>query len=333
MKRVISWLVILLLWEYLPAQSDRLVHRVVLIGDAGKLVNGKIPAVEKFKSLNLPGDNTSIIYLGDNIYPNGLPDVNDPAFEEKRKVLDAQVEPAHLSGAGIYFVPGNHDWAEGSPGGWTRVKNQQRYIDSLKLPNVHFYPKDGCPGPEEMVVNEKLVLVFMDSQWWIHRNEKPGTEDDCDCKTENEVLIRLKEIFSSHPGKMILLAMHHPLYTYGSHGGYFTLRQHFFPLTDVNEGLYIPLPVIGSLYPVVRGWFGSDQDIKHPVYKKLIEKTEEVLKTHPYAVHAAGHEHALQFLRHDQCSLYRQRVRGKADKSEGREIQPVWRQRKWSCHY
>jgi len=281
------------------AQTDSLLHRIVLIGDAGKLVEGKIPAIERYRSLHLSGDNTSIIYLGDNIYPKGLPDATSNHFEESRKILEAQVEPARNSDVSVYFTPGNHDWEEGNAGGWNRIKNQQRYIDSLKLPNVHFYPRDGCPGPEEIVVNNKLVIVFMDSQWWLHQNQKPGIDSDCECKTENEVIVRLKEIFSSHPGKMILLAMHHPLYTYGSHGGYFTLRQHFFPLTDLNDNLYIPIPVIGSIYPVVRGWFGINQDTKHPVYKKLIEKTEEVLKTYPYAVHAAGHEHALQFLIHD----------------------------------
>lgn len=96
--------------------------------------------------------------------------------------------------------------------------------------------------------------------------------------------------------------MHHPLYTHGRHGGYFTLKQHIFPLTDVSPGLYIPLPVIGSIYPVSRAWFGNIQDIKHPQYKNFISKMEEALKQHPNVIDAAGHDHNLQLLQHDSIT-------------------------------
>lgn len=284
----------------LTAQNDPVISRILLIGDAGKLTEGKIPSVEKARSLfNLNDGKTQVIYLGDNIYEYGLPDINAADYEEKKLILDAQISLVKDTRSKAYFIPGNHDWKKGKEGGWKQVLNQQKYIESLQMSNVEMMPKNGCPGPLEVVVNEKLVIVFMDSQWWLEQQEKPGIESACETQTEEEVIMVLKEIASVHSDKLLMVAMHHPFYTHGSHGGYYTLRHHFFPFTDINRSLYIPLPVLGSVYPIARGWFGTPQDINHPKYRVLIENVEEALKSHPNVLHVAGHEHSLQFLQKD----------------------------------
>jgi hypothetical protein len=63
--------------------------------------------------------------------------------------------------------------------------------------------------------------------------------------------------------------------------------------------LYIPLPVLGSIYPIARGVFGNIQDIKHPLYRNMARTIEDVLKEHPNVIVAAGHDHSLQLLRKD----------------------------------
>ncbi|MEI9809300.1 MAG: hypothetical protein WDO16_16330 [Bacteroidota bacterium] len=199
----------------------------------------------------------------------------------------------------LFFVPGNHDWKKGKPGGLAQMQNQWEYINKLGLPNVQVLPGNGCPGPVDVQVGDKAVIVFMDSQWWLQQGEKPGVESDCDFKTEDEVITALKDIIGAYPDKLIVLAMHHPFYTHGKHGGYFTLKQHIFPLTEASPNLYIPLPVIGSIYPIARGVFGNIQDTRHPQYKNMIKQVEEVMKQHPNIIHAAGHEHGLQFLMQD----------------------------------
>lgn len=287
----------------LSAQNDPIVSRILLIGDAGKLTDGKIASVEKARSLfNLNDGITRVIYLGDNIYEYGLPDINSADYDEKKEILDAQISLVKDTRTKAYFIPGNHDWNKGKEGGWKQVINQQKYIESLQLSNVEMMPKNGCPGPLEVVVSEKLVIVFMDSQWWLEQLEKPGIESACETQTEEEVITVLKEIASVHSDKLLMMAMHHPFYTHGSHGGYYTLRHHLFPFTDINRSLYIPLPVLGSVYPIARGWFGTPQDINHPKYRMLINNVEEALKTHPNVLHVAGHEHSLQFLQKDGIS-------------------------------
>src|SRR5690349_11796416 len=97
--------------------------------------------------------------------------------------------------------------------------------------------------------------------------------------------------------KMILLANHHPFESYGNHGGYFSWKDHLFPFTAINKNLYIPLPVAGSLYPLLRKLFASPQDAGHPLYRDMIKRMNSAFDTFPNFVHVAGHEHGMQLIK------------------------------------
>ena len=120
-----------------------------------------------------------------------------------------------------------------------------QYVDWLAwLSFRSMLPEDGCPGPVEVHLSDNIVLVIMDSQWWLHLNPKPGPQSECPCKTKDEIITRLNDIVYRNQDKLLLFATHHPMKSYGVHGGYFTLKQHLFPLTDIKPSLYIPLPVV-----------------------------------------------------------------------------------------
>ncbi|HEY6504630.1 MAG TPA: metallophosphoesterase, partial [Chitinophagaceae bacterium] len=308
MNRFLLILFVFFLQQFFPAFAQdtsklRVVQRIFLVGDAGEIKNNKQPVCDWLKQhVDWNDSSNTLIYLGDNIYPRGLPVEGSKSYAAAKAILDYQVSVVQGKNAKAYFVPGNHDWKEGKTGALAQVRNQWDYISKLGLTNVQVLPGNGCPGPVQVQAGEKVVIVFMDSQWWLQQAEKPGVESDCDCKTEDEIVTSLKDIISAYPDKLILLTMHHPFYTHGKHGGYFTLKQHIFPLTEASPGLYIPLPVIGSLYPLTRGVFGNIQDTKHPQYKNMIRQVEEVMKLHPNVIHAAGHDHNLQLLIHDSIS-------------------------------
>jgi hypothetical protein len=174
--------------------------------------------------------------------------------------------------------------------------NQQHWIDSLFDENITFLPRDGCPGPAEVVIDDHTLLVILDTQWLLHRYEKPAEGSLCGAKSFTQVLSQLEDIFRRNNNKRIIVAAHHPLITYGEHGGVFTLRSHIFPLTEFSKGLYIPLPVIGSLYPLYRKWFGSIQDTAHPKYRKFSKAILKIMADHPGNVYVSGHEHGLQHI-------------------------------------
>lgn len=279
------------------AQSDTIIQRIFLIGDAGILKGNSHPVLDWMtKNVNWNDEKNVALFLGDNIYPDGLPDEGDAEYEYTKKVIDYQLNIFKGKKAKAFFVPGNHDWKGGKIGGWERGVNQVNYINSLQAPNIKAWPLNGCPGPIPVELNEKVVLVMMNSQWFLHLHDKPGLESSCEARTIDEFKAELQEIADTHPNQLLILVMHHPMYTYGAHGGAYGLRQHIFPFADAIKGAYIPLPLLGSAYPLARGYFGSLQDTYHPLYQTMINEIEEVLKSHPNPIAVAGHEHSLQLI-------------------------------------
>src|SRR4051812_2983289 len=73
-------------------QIDSVVNRIILVGDAGELTNGGHPELELLKkAFYLDERKNTIVFLGDNIYPLGLPSQFASNYDRKKKVLDDQV--------------------------------------------------------------------------------------------------------------------------------------------------------------------------------------------------------------------------------------------------
>lgn len=285
---------------WLHAQEDSVRQRIFLIGDGGELQNGKQVVVEWLKkNADWNDPKNAAVYLGDNIYPFGLPLKGEEGYLAFKRVIDSQIELVRGKRSKAFFVMGNHDWANGKLVGWQRAMNQIDYINGQEQENIVAQPTGGCPGPVAIELNEQVVMVMMDSEWFLYLHEKPGPGSNCSSKTVDEFAIELQEIAAAHPNQLLVLVMHHPMYSHGTHGGDYTWKEHLFPLTALNPKLYIPLPILGSVYPVTRGVFGNVQDLKHPLYQTMIEAIEPVLKSHPNAIAVAGHEHNLQLIEKD----------------------------------
>ncbi|GEO10606.1 metallophosphoesterase [Segetibacter aerophilus] len=297
MKKASAILIFLFLGLCGYSQEDTLQAKLILIGDAGDFKGGRHPVIDAVRQTQKLDKKTTVLYLGDNLYTTGLPDEQYSSYDIRRSVLDTQIAIASGTDAKVFFIPGNHDWDKGGRGGWEAIVRQQQYIDSKGGKNVKFYPEDGCGGPVEVSLSDDVTLVMFDSQWWIHPYDKPGVESDCPYKTPFEILNQLEDILSKNSKKLVVLACHHTFRSYGIHGGYFTLKQHVFPFTDASPNMYIPLPVIGSIYPIARGVFGVPEDLSHPAYANMIRDVEKVVKGHPNVIFTAGHEHSLQLIK------------------------------------
>lgn len=281
----------------LSAQDN---FHVYLIGDAGLKTVNHAP----YKALLQQQLNDSvpsvIVFLGDNIYPKGMPEESSRQRKEAEQILEASVNLAPGFKGQVIFIPGNHDWKAGRPDGLNFIRNQQAWLDSLHRDNVKLLPQNGCPGPVEVPLSDQVMLIVIDTQWWIHPWDKPEGENSlCDCKTQADLIIQLNDALRRNSSKRVIVAAHHPVITYGEHGGVFSLKDHIFPLTDINKKLYIPLPVIGSIYPVYRKVFGHNQDMAHPEYRKLKEQMMTLLEQYPGVIYASGHDHSMQYIEKD----------------------------------
>ncbi len=122
--------------------NDSLYYRILLIGDAGEpslnIQEPVLAALEK-EAKEVP-DKTTILFLGDNIYPSGMPSVNDPERKTAEEYLDEQIKVVQKSKVKGIFIPGNHDWGNGSDDGAERIIRQYNYIIQKEDSNVTALP-------------------------------------------------------------------------------------------------------------------------------------------------------------------------------------------------
>lgn len=282
-------------WSQIP-QSD---HEVFLIGDGGKPDAAKHNLKVLKDQLESAGKNSTLIFLGDNIYKDGLPDKDHSEREIQEEKLRKQLEITKDFKGQTIVIPGNHDWGHSGKEGWDRVRNQTKFVKKYFNSKEVFFPKNGEPGPEEIKLDDGLYLIVLDWQWILHEWEKPLTKDVLVAHKVGDILKDLYDLLEAHQNDHVILAAHHPMYSYGPHGGKYNLKSHLFPLTALNPSLYIPLPVIGSIYPVYRSTAGSLQDIPHPKYKAIRNTLESMLAKYPNTVYVSGHEHSLQHIQKD----------------------------------
>lgn len=281
-----------------PAAGLEVDLRLFLIGDAGKPAPDGEPVLRALgQELARDPTRSVVVFLGDNIYPNGLPAADARSRPEMERRLDQQIDTVRSRGARGVFVPGNHDWEKGQSGGWEAVKRQGAHVVARGAPLVDFLPRGGCPGPVVVDFDPHLRLVVLDTQWWLHNGPKPlDPVSDCGADSESEVVAALQRALGGAGDRQVVMAAHHPLETGGPHGGRFSFREHVFPLTDLNKRLWIPLPFVGSIYPLSRKRGASPQDLASDRNRHMREALEGVFRERPPLVYAAGHEHALQVI-------------------------------------
>ncbi|MEO5906899.1 MAG: metallophosphoesterase, partial [Saprospiraceae bacterium] len=208
-----------------PEVTIRPDYTIYAIGDAGEL-NDQSRAVMKHIAL-VASDDTQpgvILFLGDNIYPSGFPP--EGMIRETQRAQDIlmnQVIPVKdYAGDNhqIIFLPGNHDWNEFKPGGLDAIRRQSAFIEALG-PDYHFLPEAGCSGPEEYSTGtENVVLIIIDSQWWLQDWDKePMMNQNCPFKSREDFITSLQSVIKAHNGSQVVIAMHHPLMTQGPHAG------------------------------------------------------------------------------------------------------------------
>lgn len=274
-------------------------HTIFLIGDAGKAKESDPVLRLLKKEFQEAGEHSSVVFLGDNIYPKGLPEVGMPGRERAEGILDAQINTVKDAAGKAYFIPGNHDWAYPDKiGGRKAILRQEAYIEEKLANKQAFLPDNACGDPVAVEVEKDLAIIFIDSHWFLHDWEKePEMNEGCEVKTRFEFREKLIELIDEYDGGHILLALHHPIFTNGPHGGYFSLQDHLFPLSKINKHLFLPLPIIGSIYPSLRYLGVSPQDLGHPLNQQLIQILQDVTYKKGNILFASGHEHALQYFR------------------------------------
>ncbi len=283
-------------WQTIVQPTLKPAYTFYLIGDAGKpdLVVQE-PALKLLNQhLVNAEENSMVIFLGDNIYEEGMPALNHATRPKQEARLYESIKAVEGFKGTVLFIPGNHDWYAANDSLEDGLLYEREYLyEKLGSENV-FLPKDGKPGPAVMEVGDSIVLVVLDSYRWIRDLPKPGEAKRNPEMLETEFQQALVEVLDAHKGKRVVMVAHHPLFTNGGHGGYAPAVDHLFPLRVISNKLWIPLPVLGSMLPLARKFGGVIEDTPHKRYKQYIRVVLDASKNNKDMVYACGHEHSLQ---------------------------------------
>lgn len=259
---------------------------VFLIGDAGDALPGRSPVTAKLAdeverwSRSVATDSAVVVFfLGDNVYPEGVRDRDDPAFTEDSLKLSSQVltirgEHARRFSARGYFLAGNHDWG-GRPGeaGLPRLRNETELVEAFRDEGhlVDFLPQAGAPGPVVLDIGAHARFVVIDTQWWLQGH---------DPASERRVLGELSRSLRTAGRRTVAVAAHHPFISGGMHGGGGSLLDGF--------GVLWLLRRAGALV----------QDLNSAPYRALRTSLSRIFREDGTPLlFAGGHDHSLQVIR------------------------------------
>ncbi|MBU2927777.1 metallophosphoesterase [Winogradskyella psychrotolerans] len=263
---------------------DNTTTNVFLIGDVGKPeADGTAPKslLKLQRQFGKANKNDVLLFLGDNIYPKGIPLKNDTAIKEAEHALNLQLEVAKTFPGSVYFLPGNHDWYSGLKG----LKRQEKMVEKALGKNT-FQPENGCPI-EKVNLSDDIIMLIVDSHWYITNwNNHPTINDDCEIKTRADFLDEFRSEIKKARGKTTLVAIHHPMYSNGPHNGRYGVKENM-----------SPIPVLGTIKNILRTTTGIvNADLSNQFYNELRKNLVVAAQQNENVIFLSGHEHNLQYL-------------------------------------
>ncbi|MFA9454201.1 MAG: metallophosphoesterase, partial [Candidatus Aminicenantaceae bacterium] len=274
-----------------PAPSpDAIRYRLLLLGDAGAPREDEPNLSLLMQWAQEVPARTMVIFLGDNVYSDGMPPPDTPERTERERRLQAQIDVIRDSGAEGFFLAGNHDWEQDLAG----LRRQADLIQAQLGRDDAFLPQPGCVGPV-MLDREHLRIIALDTDIWLNPRLDPSGE--CSHKDLEESLNELKDLLRTAGERHVVVVGHHPLDTHGIHGGFYDWKDHLFPLRAVKSWMWLPLPIIGSLYPLLRWNVRKHyEELNSDTYRDMIRRFGEVFSIKKPLLNAGGHDHSLQVM-------------------------------------
>jgi hypothetical protein len=282
----------------LSLAADSVDVTLFLVGDAGAPgpPRRSVPAALRAVAERARG-RVVVVFLGDNVYPDGLPDSLHPGRLTAERRLGASVDAVAGANARGVFVPGNHDWGTRTDTGASALRRQAAFIARRSAGAAALLPEPGCPGPTVVDIGAWLRLAVLDTEWWLqHATNDAPLDPDCGPQNEQEVATALAVAIAGAGTRHVVVVAHHPIVSGAAHGGHFGWREHVFPLRELQQWLWIPLPVLGSSYPLARERGAWVEDVSNAAYRRMRVVLDSVFATGAPLVYASGHDHNLQVL-------------------------------------
>ena len=190
----------------------------------------------------------------------------------------------------LQILAGDRDWNNSGKGGQknalTLEKEIETHIKETNTDNVKWTLEKGCPGPEVIELDEHLIMVAINSQWFNHPFDKPRPADAvCDIITLRDFMEELDDVIEENLEKNILIVAHHPIFSLGNYGGYFSLGDQM-----------RPFPLVGSFRTAFKANVGTSEDISNERLQTYEAGLTSMLYTKDNLIFATGHEKNQQLI-------------------------------------
>ena len=271
----------------IAVSADDVEYEVFLLGNTGfGEVDDAAPVLLALaRELRNASEESAVVFLGDQL-DAGMPDSAAVSRAGANRRLAMIAESVSSFDGRVFVVPGDHDWD-----GPESVRRQEEELERLLGRDDVFIPGDARSGPVVLELNENIVLVGLDTAWWLEDEPKPigdagdveDDEGDYEITNPGDIIFAVEDVLKEYDDENVLVVGHHPLRSNGPHGGQFSLGRHM-----------LPLPVVGSAYPLYRQFAGTRQDLAHPRYRAHRTALHDLFLFRDRLIYASSHERSLQ---------------------------------------
>lgn len=198
--------------------------QIFLVGDAGNSEEIQAQQTLSFfkNKIDSANSNSMLIFLGDNIYPLGMPKESDKDYPLAKEKMENQLAITKNFKGKTLVIPGNHDWYHGLDG----LKAQEDFVKTYLNDKKSFLPKNSCPI-DDINLTKDIKLIIIDSEWaLINWDKYPGINKGCDIKTRDDFYTEFKDLITKNQDKRIIVALHHPVISSGVHAGFNSAKSH-----------------------------------------------------------------------------------------------------------
>ncbi|MDX1438799.1 MAG: hypothetical protein R3284_02745, partial [Rubricoccaceae bacterium] len=259
--------------------------------------------------LQQASEQSAVVFLGDQLNA-GMADSAAASRADANRRLQLIAESVQNFPGRVFVVPGDKDWD-----GPESVRRQEDALEQMLGRDDVYLPGDARSGPVVLELTDNIVLVGLDTAWWLEDDTKPigdagnidEDEGDYEIANSGDIVFAVEDALKEYDDENILVVGHHPFRSNGAYGGHFTIGRHM-----------IPLPLIGSAYPLYRQFAGTRQDLAYSKYRAFRTALDDIFLHRDRVIYAASHEHSLQAFPFDQSIRYTQHylVSGSAARGE-----------------
>ncbi|WP_026452276.1 phosphoesterase [Aequorivita capsosiphonis] len=250
-----------------------------LIGNAG---NAEAEASKSMKSLgNYISENNSkdsyVLFLGNSFYPSGMQPKDDKAKQKAQNSMQLQIDALKDFKGKVVVLPGNRDWKSGVDG----LELEEDFLKARFDDADVLQPNNGC-ALEGIDINDDIYLLTIDTQWFLEDwDAYPKMNKKCQIKTRDKFFTEIESELKKNATKTIIVAMYHPLITYGEHGGKYPLIHKDFFSTFIKQ-----IKIQGAI---------SKQDRYNERYNELMDRLKVLTKDLDRLVFVSGLDKSLQY--------------------------------------